>query len=56
MGSKKDVRKRYHFVWQIHYHIVFYSEGKKASLDKEVVEIIRETAIGLQERYVYVII
>ncbi len=51
MGKEADVRKGYHCAWQIHYHIVFPVKYRKALLDKEVVEIIRETAIGIQERY-----
>ena len=51
MGKEADVRKGYHCAWQIHYHIVFPVKYRKALLDKEVVEIIKETAIGIQERY-----
>jgi putative transposase len=46
-----QVRKGYHCAWQIHYHIVFPVKYRKALLDEAVVEIIRETAIGIQERY-----
>jgi putative transposase len=46
-----EVQKGYHCAWQIHYHIVFPVKYRKALLDREVVEIIRETAIGIQERY-----
>ncbi len=45
------VRKGYHCAWQIHYHIVFPVKYRKALLDREVEEIIRETVIGIQERY-----
>ena len=51
MGKEADVRKGYHCAWQIHYHIVFPVKYRKALLDKEVVEIIKGTAIGIQERY-----
>ncbi len=51
MGKEADVRKGYHCAWQIHYHIVFPVKYRKGLLDKEVVEIIKETAIGIQERY-----
>jgi putative transposase len=51
VGKEADVRKGYHCAWQIHYHIVFPVKYRKALLDKEVVEIIKETAIGIQERY-----
>ncbi len=46
-----EVHKDNHSAWSIHYHIVFPVKYCKALLDKEVVEIIRETAIGIQERY-----
>jgi putative transposase len=51
VGKEADVRKGYHCAWQIHYHIVFPVKYRKGLLDKEVVEIIKETAIGIQERY-----
>ena len=51
MGDKGNVKKGYHCAWQIHYHIVFPVKYRKALLDTEVVEVIRETAIGIQERY-----
>ena len=51
VGKEKDVRKGYHCVWQIHYHIVFPVKYRKALLDEEVVGIIRETAVGIGERY-----
>jgi putative transposase len=51
VGKEADVRKGYHCAWQIHYHIVFPVKYRKALLDKEVVRIIKETVIGIQERY-----
>jgi len=50
-GIKKvcEVKKWYHCAW--HYHIVFPVKYRKALLEEEVVEIIKETAIGIQERY-----
>jgi REP-associated tyrosine transposase len=51
VGKEADVRKGYHCAWQIHYHIVFPVKYRKALLDKEVIEIIKQTAIGIQERY-----
>ncbi|MER3445622.1 MAG: hypothetical protein C4291_01775 [Candidatus Dadabacteria bacterium] len=51
MGKEADVRKGYHCAWHIHYHIVFPVKYRKALLDKEVVQIIKETALGIQERY-----
>jgi len=45
------VKKGYHCAWQIHYHIVFPVKYRKALLDREVVAILKETVIGIQERY-----
>jgi len=49
--SDETVRKGYHCVWQIHYHIVFPVKYRKALLDNEVTKIITETAEGITERY-----
>jgi putative transposase len=49
--EREKVRKGYHCAWQIHYHIVFPVKYRKALLDAEVVEILRQTAIAIQERY-----
>ena len=49
--EKKEVHRGYHCAWQIHYHIVFPVKYRKALLDNDVVRIIKETAIGIQERY-----
>jgi len=46
-----EVKKGYHCAWQIHYHIVFPVKYRRALLDEGVVEIIKETAVGIQERY-----
>jgi putative transposase len=51
VGKEADVKKGYHCAWQIHYHIVFPVKYRKALLDKEVVQIIKQTALGIQERY-----
>lgn len=51
MEHAKGVREGYHCAWQIHYHIVFSVKYRKALLDNAVVEIIRETARGIEERY-----
>ena len=48
---KEKVKKGYHCVWQIHYHIVFPVKYRKALLDEEVKEIIIETATGIEERH-----
>jgi putative transposase len=49
--SKQTVRKGYHCAWQIHYHIVFPVKYRKALLDSEVQETIKQTASGISERY-----
>ena len=49
--AEDKLRRGYHCVWQIHYHIVFPVKYRKVLLDNEVVDIIKETAIGIQERY-----
>jgi putative transposase len=46
-----EVNKGHHCAWSIHYHLVFPVKYRKVLLDRDVVEIIRETAIGIQERY-----
>ena len=50
MGKDK-ILKGYHCVWQIHYHLLFPVKYRKALLDKMVIKIIEETAMGIQERY-----
>ena len=49
--TNDTVRKGYHCVWQIHYHIVFPVKYRRALLDEEVTEIIQQTAEGIAERY-----
>ena len=51
MSNEWSVQKGYHCAWQMHYHIVFPVKYRKALLDKEVTEIIQETAVGIGERY-----
>ena len=51
MNERSEVKKGSHCAWQIHYHIVFPVKYRKALLDREVILIIKETAIGIQERY-----
>jgi len=50
-----EVHKGNHCAWQIHYHIVFPVKYRKVLFDSDVVDIIKETAIGIQERYEVVI-
>lgn len=50
-NQENEVKKGYHCAWQIHYHIVFPVKYRRALLDEGVVEIIKETAVGIQERY-----
>jgi putative transposase len=49
--STNTVRKGYHCVWQIHYHIVFPVKYRKALLDDDIADIIQQTAEGISERY-----
>ena len=51
MNERSEVKKGSHCAWQIHYHIVFPVKYRKSLLDREVLAIIKETAIGIQERY-----
>ena len=51
MDEEGGVRKGYHCAWQIHYHMVFPVKYRKALIDQEVGEIIKETALEIQERY-----
>src|SRR6185437_99491 len=45
------LQKGYHCAWEIHYHIVFPVKYRRALLSDEIVETIKETAKGLEERY-----
>ena len=49
--SNDNVNKGYHCVWQIHYHIVFPVKYRKVLLDNEVTNILKETSVGITERY-----
>jgi putative transposase len=49
--DKSEVNKGYHCAWQIHYYIVFPVRYRKALLDDGVVQIIRQTAMGIEQRY-----
>ena len=49
--TEHSVKKGYHCAWQIHYHIVFPVKYRKALLDSEVTDIIKETATAIMERY-----
>jgi len=51
MVGKDKIKKGYHCAWQIHYHIVFPVKYRKALLDKEVENIIKETALEIELRY-----
>jgi putative transposase len=50
-NRRDEVKKGYHYAWQIHYHIVFPVKYRKALLEGDVVKIIQETACGIEERY-----
>jgi len=49
--AKDTVQKSSHCAWQIHYHIVFPVKYRKALLDADVTQIIKETAGSIEERY-----
>ena len=51
MEQESKIRKGYHCAWQIHYHVVFPVKYRKILLDRDVIDIIKETARGIQERY-----
>jgi putative transposase len=51
VDGESTVRKGYHCAWQIHYHIALPVKYRKILLDEEVVRIIRETTVGIEERY-----
>ncbi len=46
-----EVSKGYHCAYQTHFHIVFPVKYRRALLQAPVVQTIKETALGLQERY-----
>ncbi len=41
----------FHCVYDMHYHVVFPVKYRKALLDQKITECIKETALGIQERY-----
>ena len=45
------IQKGYHCAYQIHYHLVFPVKYRKALLNGQVVEIIREVSESIAERY-----
>ena len=49
--TQDRVQKSSHCAWQIHYHIVFPVKYRKALLDTDVTQIIKETAGSIEERY-----
>ncbi len=51
LQDENNVRKSSHCAWQIHYHIVFPVKYRKALLDEEVTNIIKETSVSIEERY-----
>ena len=51
-GQREDeVRKGAHCAWQIHYHVEFPVNYRKALLDEEVTAIIQETAAEIEARF-----
>jgi len=51
LQDENKVRKSSHCAWQIHYHIVFPVKYRKALLDEEVTNLIKETSVSIEERY-----
>ena len=51
LQDDNTVRKSSHCAWQIHYHIVFPVKYRKALLDEAGTQIIKETAVSIEERY-----
>ena len=49
--ARESLRRGWHCVWQIHYHLVMPVKYRKALLDGEVSGVIRETAQGIEQRY-----
>ncbi len=49
--DEQTVRKSSHCAWQIPYHLVFPVKYRKVLLDEEVTQIIKETAVSIEERY-----
>lgn len=49
--GQDGVRKGYHCAYQLHYHIVFPVKYRKALLSEEIVQAIKEIALGIEERY-----
>ena len=48
---KNEVHKGYHCAWQIHYHFVFPVKYRKALIDPDITQFIKDTAQGIAERY-----
>jgi putative transposase len=46
-----EVWKGYHCAYQIHYHIVFPVKYRKALLSEDITRVIKDIALGIQERY-----
>jgi putative transposase len=52
VGMKQgEVWKGYHCAYQIHYHIVFPVKYRKALLSEDITRVIKDIALGIQERY-----
>ena len=49
--GQDEVRRGYHCVYQLHYHIVFPVKYRKALLSEEITQAIKDIALGIEERY-----
>ena len=49
--GQHEVVKGYHCAYQLHSHIVFPVKYRKPLLSDEIVVVIKETLLGIEERY-----
>ncbi len=49
--KREHLRRASHCVWQIHYHMVFPVKYRKMLLERRVQEVLKETSVGIAERY-----
>ena len=49
--EEEKVNKASHCAWQIHYHVVMPVKYRKALIEERVERVIKETVLGIGERY-----
>ena len=49
--EKGGLKRGWHCVWQIHYHVVMPVKYRKALIEKRVQRVLEETTEGIGERY-----